>query len=98
MPRPVARREKGKVYFDYLQNAYGKTISAPYVLRAHPGAPVATPLAWHEVVPGLVPGRFHLRSALDRFASVGDLFRPVLQSPQRLEPALEQLAVLMKQQ
>jgi len=96
MPRPVARRVKGKVYFDYLQNAFGKTISAPYVLRAHPGALVATPLAWHEIVPSLVPTRFHLRNALDRFAGVGDLFRPVLQSRQRLEPALEQLAVLMK--
>ncbi|HZD95282.1 MAG TPA: DNA ligase D, partial [Candidatus Sulfotelmatobacter sp.] len=39
-PRAVSAREKGKVYFDYLQNASGKTISAPYVLRAHPGAPV----------------------------------------------------------
>jgi bifunctional non-homologous end joining protein LigD len=97
-PRPVARREKGKVYFDYLQNGYGKTISAPYVLRAHPGAPVATPLAWHEVQPGLVPTRFHIRNALDRFASVGDLFRPVLNSPQRIEPALEKLAGHMKQQ
>jgi bifunctional non-homologous end joining protein LigD len=97
MPRPVARREKGKIYFDYLQNAYGKTISAPYVLRAHPGAPVATPLAWHEVAPGLVPTRFHIRNVLDRFASVGDLFRPVLDSPQRLEPAIERLAAHMKQ-
>ena len=46
-------REKGKVYFDYLQIAEGKTISAPYVLRANPGAPVATPLEWEEVRPGL---------------------------------------------
>ena len=37
-PRMVSAREKGKVYFDYLQNASGKTISAPYVLRARPGA------------------------------------------------------------
>src|SRR5207253_1104050 len=49
--RTVSAREKGKVYFDYLQNAGGKTISAPYVLRAYPGAPVATPLKWEEVVP-----------------------------------------------
>ncbi|MBF8305518.1 MAG: dependent ligase, partial [Acidobacteria bacterium] len=96
-PRPVARREKGKVYFDYLQNAFGKTISAPYVPRAYPGAPVATPLAWHEVAPGLVPTRFHLRNALDRFAQLGDLFRPVLESLQRLEPALEQLEAVMRQ-
>src|SRR5712671_240527 len=36
-PRAVASREKGKVYFDYLQISSGKTISAPYVLRAYPG-------------------------------------------------------------
>ncbi|HZE81946.1 MAG TPA: DNA ligase D, partial [Candidatus Polarisedimenticolia bacterium] len=59
-PRMVSAREKGKVYFDYLQNASGKTISAPYVLRAHPGAPVATPLKWEEVVPGLKPAQFHI--------------------------------------
>ena len=47
LPRAVSKREKGKVYFDYLQIARGKTISAPYVLRAHPGAPVATPLEWN---------------------------------------------------
>jgi bifunctional non-homologous end joining protein LigD len=66
------------------------------VLRAYPGAPVATPLAWHEVVPGLLPTRFHLRNALDRFAQLGDLFRPVLESRQRLEPALDKLEVAMK--
>ena len=38
-----SKRAKGRVYFDYLQIGRGKTISAPYVLRAHPGAPVATP-------------------------------------------------------
>jgi bifunctional non-homologous end joining protein LigD len=95
-PRPVVRREKGKVYFDYLQNAFGKTISAPYVLRAYPGAPVATPLAWREVVPGLLPARFHMRNALDRFAQVGDLFQPVLESKQRLELALKKLEAAMQ--
>ncbi len=90
-PRPVARREQGKVYFDYLQIGESKTIAAPYVVRAYPGAPVATPLAWREVAPGLLPSQFHLRNALDRFARVGDLFEPVLKKPQRLEPAIEKL-------
>ncbi|MGH8458026.1 MAG: DNA ligase D, partial [Nevskiales bacterium] len=57
-PRSVARRQTGKVYFDYMQIGEGKTISAPYVLRAHPGAPVATPLEWREVAPGLSPAQF----------------------------------------
>jgi bifunctional non-homologous end joining protein LigD len=88
-PRPVARRQKGRVYFDYLQNAKSKTIAAPYVLRAYAHAPVSTPLEWREVRKGLRPEDFTIRNAPARFARVGDLFAGVLQKPQRLEPALE---------
>jgi len=91
-PRAVSRREKGKVYFDWQQIAEGKTISAPYVLRAYPGAPVATPLAWDEVTPRLRPEQFHLGNAVARFDGVGDLFAGVLTNPQRLEPAIEKMA------
>ncbi|MBZ5491684.1 MAG: DNA ligase D [Acidobacteriia bacterium] len=94
-PRNVSSREKGKVYFDYLQNASGKTISAPYVLRAHPGAPVATPLKWDEVVPGLKPAQFHIANVLRRFERVGDLFAGVLKKLQELGPAIEKLSKVM---
>ncbi len=91
-PRAISKREKGKVYFDWQQIAEGKTISAPYVLRAYPGAPVATPLAWDEVTPRLRPEQFHLGNALGRFERVGDLFEGVLKRPQRLEAAIEKLS------
>jgi bifunctional non-homologous end joining protein LigD len=91
-PRSVARREKGKVYFDWQQIAEGKTIAAPYVLRAYAGAPVATPLTWREVTPRLRPEQFHLGNALARFDRVGDLFEGVLKRPQRLESAIEALS------
>src|SRR5258708_36249374 len=94
-PRTVAAREKGKVYFDYLQNASGKTISAPYVLRAYPGAPVATPLAWHEVRPGLKPTQFHIGNAVRRFERNGDLFEGVLKKPLRIESAVEKITRLI---
>lgn len=94
-PRAVSRRRKDRVYFDYLQNGRGKTISAPYVLRAYDGAPVATPLDWSEVKPGLNPRQFHLRNALERFRRTGDLFAGVLTRKQRLEPAIEKLAPLI---
>ncbi len=94
-PRHVAAREKGKVYFDWMQNAEGKTISAPYVLRAYPGAPVATPVAWDEVRPGLKPQQFHIGNVLRRFDRVGDLFADVLKKPQEMEHALEKLSQLM---
>jgi len=90
-PRSVARRENGKVYFDWMQIGEGKTISAPYVLRAYPGAPVATPLDWKEVTPRLRSEQFHLGNALARFDRTGDLFDGVLKRLQRLERAVERL-------
>ncbi|MCS7026472.1 MAG: DNA ligase D [Bryobacteraceae bacterium] len=96
--RTVSRRRKNRVYLDWMQVASGKTISAPYVLRAYPGAPVATPLEWREVRPGLDPRQFHLRNARQRFERVGDLFSGVLQRPQRLETALPKLEKHLRRQ
>jgi bifunctional non-homologous end joining protein LigD len=90
-PRSVEKRKKGRVYFDYLQIGTGKTISSPYCVRAHDGAPVATPLDWKEVVRGLRPEDFRIDNTIERFRRVGDLFAPVLDGGQRLEPALEKL-------
>lgn len=91
-PRAVSKRDKGKVYFDWMQIGGGKTISAPYAVRAYQGAPVSTPLAWHEVTPRLKPGQFHIGNALARFDRVGDLFEGVLKRPQRMEEAVEKLS------
>jgi bifunctional non-homologous end joining protein LigD len=90
-PRSVSQREKGRVYFDYLQIAYSKTISAPYVLRAHPGAPVATPLRWAEITQSLSPSDFTLKNVRARFERLGDIFAPTLANSQHLETAMERL-------
>jgi len=95
-PRSVIKRKKNRVYFDYLQNGKSKTIAAPYVLRAYPGAPVATPLEWAEVKHGLHPSQFHIRNARARFREKGDLFAGVLENPQRIEGALEKLEKLFR--
>jgi len=87
-PRSLGKRKKNRVYFDWMQIATGKTVSAPYVLRAHDGAPVATPLQWSEVVAGLDPKQFHIRNVIERFEALGDLFAPVLTGGQRLEEAI----------
>ncbi|HUI81105.1 MAG TPA: DNA ligase D [Bryobacteraceae bacterium] len=96
-PRSVAKRKQNRVYFDYLQIGKSKTIAAPYVLRAYPGAPVATPLEWSEVKPGLRPGQFHIGNARSRFAEKGDLFAGVLKKPQRIEAALGKLEKLLQE-
>jgi bifunctional non-homologous end joining protein LigD len=93
-PRSVSKRQKNRVYFDYLQNGKSKTIAAPYVLRAYGGAPVATPLDWSEVRRGLHPSQFNITNAVERFRRKGDLFEGVLKAPQQLDEALEKLAQL----
>ena len=95
-PRSVAKRQKNRVYFDYLQIGKSKTIAAPYVLRAYGGAPVATPLEWEEVAPGLHPKQFTIHNARQRFREKGDLFLGVLEKPQNLYEALGRLEKLFK--
>jgi len=95
-PRSVSKRQKNRVYFDYLQVMKSKTIAAPYVLRAYPGAPVATPLEWSEVKRGLHPNQFNITNALERFREKGDLFAGVLKKPQDLYEALEKLEKLFR--
>jgi len=77
-------KRKGRLYFDCLQNGYGKTVIAPYSLRGVDGAPVSTPLRWSEVEPGLDPKRFNLRTVPARLKEVGDLFAPALRQGVRL--------------
>jgi bifunctional non-homologous end joining protein LigD len=95
-PRSVEKREKDRVYFDWMQIASTKTISAPYVARAYKGAPVSTPLAWNEVAKNLHPSQFSIKNAPERFARVGDLFAGVLHKPQRLEKAFAKLEKLVR--
>jgi bifunctional non-homologous end joining protein LigD len=94
-PRAVSKRKKGRVYFDYMQIVEGKTIAAPYVLRAYPGAPVSVPLEWAEVKKGVQPTDFNIHNAVARFRERGDLFAPVLTRPQRIEKAIGRLSDLL---
>jgi bifunctional non-homologous end joining protein LigD len=61
-------KRNGRVYLDVMQNVRGHHAVPPYVLRAVPGAPVSTPLAWREVKPGLDPAKFTLKTVFRRLA------------------------------
>ncbi|WP_223642272.1 DNA ligase D [Corallococcus sp. EGB] len=71
------RERGGRLYIDAGQNARGKTVVAPYSLRAVEGAPFSAPLEWSEVNGRLDPYRFRLKTLKKRLDAVGDLFAPV---------------------
>jgi bifunctional non-homologous end joining protein LigD len=59
-------RDPGTVFIDFLQNAHGKTMAAPYSLRATPGATVSAPLRWEELRRGVRPEDFNIKTVLSR--------------------------------
>lgn len=66
-------QRQGRVFLDYLRNAYGQTGVAPYTVRAKPGAPVATPLDWAELAdPRLHSQRYTLRNIFQRLGQKAD--------------------------
>ena len=72
------------VLIDANQNGLGRTIASAYSVRPGPGAPVSTPLLWQEVNEKLDPLVFTMDVVLERVRRLGDLYRPVLDEPQRL--------------
>ncbi len=85
------RKEKrgGRVLVDVARNTYAQTTVAPYAVRALPGAPVATPLAWEELEdPELHPRRWTLASVVTRVAERGDPWARIGSSARSLPRAV----------
>jgi bifunctional non-homologous end joining protein LigD len=88
------RKRTGKVFVDHNMNRVGANIAAVYSMRPEPGATVSTPLTWDEVEAGDVrPAHFTIKTVWDRFASIEDPFRGVLENHQDISAALEALGV-----
>lgn len=78
LERSLQKRDKNKIYLDYLQNRRGQTLASVYSLRPKNGAPVSIPLEWEEVKSGLKPTDFNIYNSLERLKNKGDLFKSVL--------------------
>jgi bifunctional non-homologous end joining protein LigD len=75
-------RDHGTIFIDYLQNTRGKTMIAPYSLRAQQKATVSTPLEWKELQKGLRPEEFNIFTVLKRKK---DPWEGLLENKQSLE-------------
>lgn len=78
LERSLKKRDKKKIYIDYLQNRKGQTIASAYSIRPKKGATASTPLDWKEVKKGLHPSQFDIKTLPARVKNKGDLFKPVL--------------------
>jgi bifunctional non-homologous end joining protein LigD len=81
----VAKRPKGRVLVDYNQNAWGRTLASVYSVRPHPRACVSTPITWNEVEAGVQIEDFRIDTVRERFAKVGDLYKPLLLKKARVD-------------
>jgi bifunctional non-homologous end joining protein LigD len=94
--RSISSR-KGRVYLDYVQLGYGKTIAAPFTVRPRPRAPVSTPIRPRELRNGLAPECFNIRTVPSRMKRLRvDPFLGALRDLQTLESALPRLEALLK--
>ena len=75
-------KKPGKVFVDYLQNSHGRTMVAPYSLRAVPEATVSTPLEWGEVEKGIKPTEFNIFSVVKR---ENDPWKKIFENRQKLK-------------
>lgn len=108
LARTVAKRSTSAVYIDFVQVGLGKTIVAPYSVRARDGAPVSTPLHWEEIeafarrrtatAPADEFAKYSIRTTPARLEREGDLWGPKLWKKQRLEGAIKKARQLWPEQ
>ncbi|MEC5156361.1 DNA ligase D [Chryseobacterium sp. MP_3.2] len=93
LERALLKRDKNKIYLDYLQNRRRQTLASVYSVRPKSGAPVSMPLEWTELKIGLKITDFNIENALERVKKKGDLFKPVLEKGFDMMKALDLLSV-----
>lgn len=91
--RKNARR--GRLFLDYLRNSYAQHAVVPYSVRALPGAPVATPLAWSELEDSDLDAQtWHIGNVLQRLGQREDPWKGLRRhavSPASLRKRLQAL-------
>jgi bifunctional non-homologous end joining protein LigD len=84
-------QRRGRIYLDYLRNVRGATAVAAYSLRARPGVPASTPLAWDELAALDDPAELNWASVPSRLAaeSFADPWQEIDSAARALTKAIE---------
>ncbi|MFB6932251.1 non-homologous end-joining DNA ligase [Streptomyces chartreusis] len=85
------KKDRGdRLYLDVQRNVYAQTVVAPYTVRARPGAPVATPIAWADLDdPDLHARRWTIADAVEKARS--DPWAGLMRRARALGPARRRL-------
>jgi bifunctional non-homologous end joining protein LigD len=97
LTQELRKNKRGKkVFIDTLRNQYGATAVAPYSIRAYSDAPIATPLAWHELDnPRLSSQSFTIHNIFKRLDSIANPWEN-FKKPQSLKRAIRALDKLIQ--
>jgi bifunctional non-homologous end joining protein LigD len=76
-------KRKGKVFFDYNQNARGKTIASVYSLRPTPSATVSMPVSWSRL-DSILPTDFTISNVSQLVVNKTDSWARVLNEKQNI--------------
>ncbi|MDW0209317.1 MAG: non-homologous end-joining DNA ligase, partial [Nitrososphaeraceae archaeon] len=87
-------KRKGKVFFDYNQNARGKTIASVYSLRPTVNATVSMPVEWKKL-DSIFPTDFTILSAPEMVRKNDDYWQNVLSDKQDLRKIISQADELL---
>jgi bifunctional non-homologous end joining protein LigD len=82
--RTIAKRKSTQVYVDWMQNARGKSLAAPFTARAKPGATVSMPLEWKQISKGVEIKDFTITNVPDLLKKKGDAWKNFFASRQSL--------------
>lgn len=86
-------KRRGRVFLDYLRNSYAQTSVPPYAVRARPGAPAATPLAWDELS-DVTPRRYTITNLFRRLGQKDDPWHDIDDEAASLETPQQRLRAL----
>lgn len=85
-------KRQGRLFLDYLRNAYAQTSVAPYAVRAKPGAPVATPITWDELGdPSLNSQTYTMKNIFRRLGQKDDPWEDMMRRAKSIEPTQARL-------
>jgi bifunctional non-homologous end joining protein LigD len=82
-------KRKGKVFFDYNQNARGKTIASIYSVRPTPDGTVSMPIDWKNI-DRVQPTDFTITNAPDLIRKGDDAWYAILSDKQDIEKLISQ--------